>query len=71
MILLANNVKINIYHCINKATNKHGLFFGFLSKASPSSVVVGQASRQYGALCRDWLSVLSLIGTLRHSQAYG
>ena len=33
--------------------------------SSVLSVVVGQASRKYGALCRDRLCVLSLMGTLR------
>ena len=31
--------------------------------SSVLSVVVGQASRKYGELSRDWLSVLSLMGT--------
>ena len=39
----------------------------------PSSVlsVVGQASREYRVLRRDWLSVLSLMGTLGHRKIIG
>jgi hypothetical protein len=36
--------------------------------SSVLSVVVGQASRKYIVLCHDWLSVLSLMGTLLHHQ---
>ena len=39
--------------------------------SSVLSVVVGQASRKYGVLSLDWLSVLALMGTLSHREVQG